>query len=307
MRALVAGGAGFLGSHLVDRLDYEGYEVTVVDNMLTGSARNLERKVHVRDVSTDHLADFGRHDVVYHLASPASPAVYQKWALATLRAGSDATFNLLELAKEWGARFVLASTSEVYGDPLESPQRETYRGNVDPAGPRSMYDEAKRFAEAVTAEYGRQGVDVRVARIFNTYGPRMGANDGRVIPSFIRAALRGEPMVVHGDGLQTRSFCYVDDLIEGLLRLAEVNLVAPVGAVNLGNPAEETIRGLSYRITTIAKGPGLFHYTDRPADDPSQRRPDVTKARQLLGWRARVELNDGLKRTIDWCRGGEAW
>lgn len=306
MRLILSGVAGFIGSHLCDRLLAEGHVVVGVDNLLTGSMRNLE-----------HLAShpgfkFLRHDViqplevegpvdgVLHLASPASPKDYLRYPIETLEVGSIGTRNLLELAKRHGARFLLASTSECYGDPLEHPQRESYWGNVNPVGPRSCYDEAKRFAEAMTMAYHRKhGLRTNIARIFNTYGPRMQLDDGRVVPSFIDQALRGKPVTIYGDGSQTRSFCYVSDLVDGLFRLMFSDEAYPV---NLGNPEEMTIREFAEWVCRLTGAKAEFEHHPLPEDDPQRRRPDITKARTLLGWEPRVSLEDGLRRTIEYFR-----
>lgn len=305
-RAVVTGGAGFLGSHLCDRLVAEGWSVVCVDSLLTGDDDNLVTLrgdsgfTYVpRDV-TEPFQVGGPLDAVLHLASPASPVDYLRWPIETLRVGAIGTLNALELARAEGARFFLASTSEAYGDPLIHPQPETYWGNVNPVGPRSVYDEAKRFAEAATMAYHRQhGLSVGIARIFNTYGPRMRRGDGRAVPTFIQQALSGQPLTVHGDGTQTRSLCYVDDLIEGIYRL----VVAPeTGPVNLGNPHEVTVRQLAESIRDALGSSSTIEYVERPVDDPDRRRPDITLARRLLDWEPTVALDEGLRRTIEWAR-----
>jgi dTDP-glucose 4,6-dehydratase len=305
-RALVTGGAGFLGSHLCDRLIAEGWLVLCVDSMLTGNQDNLEGiRGHERFsyLSHDITAPFdveGELDAVLHLASPASPIDYQRWPIETLRVGAIGTLHALELALAKGASFFLASTSESYGDPLVHPQPETYWGNVNPVGPRSVYDEAKRYAEAATMAFHRvHGVPVSIARIFNTYGPRMRRRDGRAVPTFIQQALAGEPLTVHGDGTQTRSLCYVDDLIEGIFRLA---LSRETGPVNIGNPHEVTIGELAETIRKAARSSSPIVHVERPVDDPEMRRPDISLARKLLNWEPGVLLTDGLARTIEWAR-----
>jgi dTDP-glucose 4,6-dehydratase len=311
MRYVVAGAAGFIGSHLCDALVAEGHEVVGVDNLLTGSERNLEQLARaprfdfVRcDVIEERPAVSGEVDVVMNLASPASPKDYLDYPIETLRVGSEGTRHLLELAQARGARFLLASTSECYGDPLEHPQRETYWGNVNPVGPRSCYDESKRFAEAETMAYHRwYGVKTHVARIFNTYGPRMKLDDGRVVPAFVDQALRGAPMTVFGDGSQTRSFCYVSDLVDGLIRLSRSEESMPV---NLGNPVEITMLEFAERIRALAGSRSEIVFQPLPEDDPKRRQPDIGKAREVLGWWPRVELEEGLRLTIEYFRGGGA-
>jgi dTDP-glucose 4,6-dehydratase len=299
--AVVTGGAGFLGSHLCDALVADGYRVVCVDSLETGSLQNVE---HLRGDSfefvnhdiTRHLEIAGPVDVVYHLASPASPIDYLRLPLLTLKVGSQGTHNALGLAKGKRARFLLASTSEVYGDPLIHPQPETYWGNVNPIGPRGVYDEAKRYAEALTMAYHRQqGVDTCIVRIFNTYGPRMRPHDGRAIPTFIRQALANEPLTVFGDGSQTRSFCYVEDLIRGLRALAGSDEHMPV---NLGNPAEYTLLELAQKVLEATGSTSEIVFEALPVDDPKVRQPDITRARQLLGWEPQVSLEDGLRRTL---------
>jgi dTDP-glucose 4,6-dehydratase len=300
--ALVTGGAGFLGSHLCDYLLAQGYRVICVDNLDTGSLQNIE---HIRDERflflnhdlTGHLEIAEPVDVVFHLASPASPIDYMRLPLHTLKVGSYGTHNALGLAKFKRARFLLASTSEVYGDPQVHPQPETYWGNVNPIGPRGVYDEAKRYAEAMTMAYHRQqGVDTCIARIFNTYGPRMRPNDGRAIPTFVRQALAGKPVTVFGDGSQTRSFCYVDDLVRGLYLLAMSGEHLPV---NLGNADEWTLLELAEVVIRLAGSSSEIVFEALPVDDPQVRRPDLTRARELLGWQPAVTLEDGLSRTIE--------
>jgi dTDP-glucose 4,6-dehydratase len=303
MRALVTGGAGFLGSHLCDALLAEGLRVVAVDNLLTGSLANLEhlnRDARFEFIERDVCEPFdvGSVDVVFHLASPASPVDYMQHGLETLRVGALGTSNALDVARKYGARFLLASTSECYGDPLQHPQTESYWGNANPVGPRSVYDEAKRFAEATTMAYHRyHGVDTRIVRIFNTYGPRMQMNDGRVVPNFIQQALRGEDLTVYGTGAQTRSFCYVTDLIDGLLRMARSTEHLPV---NLGNPEEFTVLDCAYLVLHISGSRSRIRHLPLPEDDPKQRRPDISKARTLLGWEPKVDLSAGLRRSLEY-------
>ena len=302
-RAVVTGGAGFLGSHLSDRLLAEGYDVVAVDNLVTGSEDNIAhlhgnpRFEYVRqDIIQPYTVD-GPVDMVYHFASPASPVDYLELPLETLLVGSVGTHNTLDLARDKGARFLMASTSEVYGDPAVHPQPEEYFGNVNPHGTRAVYDEAKRYAEAVTFAYRRKfGMDAKIVRIFNTYGERMRINDGRVVPAFIGQALRGEPLTIFGDGKQTRSFCYVSDLIDGIYKLS---VSEQSGPINVGNPVERTMLEFAQVIlkATGSDSP-LVHVPLPTADDPKQRRPDITKARALLGWEPRVPLEEGLKGTI---------
>jgi dTDP-glucose 4,6-dehydratase len=309
MRAVVTGGAGFLGSHICDRLLAEGAAVICVDSLLTGDRGNV---AHLREDArfsfvahdvTRPIAIDGAVDAILHMASPASPRDYLEWPIETLRVGGVGTLQLLELASEKRARFLLASTSEVYGDPRIHPQPETYWGNVNPVGPRSVYDEAKRYAEAATMAFHRtRGLDVRIARIFNTYGPRMRRDDGRAVPAFIQQALAGDPLTLHGDGTQTRSLCYVDDLIEGLYRLLTRDESGPV---NLGNPFEVTIRELANRIVDAVGSTSSIVYAPRPVDDPEKRRPDISLARVALEWEPEVDLDEGLRRTLDWAR--TAW
>jgi dTDP-glucose 4,6-dehydratase len=299
---LVTGGAGFLGSHLSDELLRRGHRVICVDNLETGSLANIE---HIRDPDYVHLnVDIVEPytvdepvDVVYHLASPASPIDYLRLPLHTLKVGSYGTHHTLGLAKHHRARFLLASTSEVYGDPQVHPQPEEYWGHVNPIGPRGVYDEAKRYAEALTMAYHRQqGVDTSIVRIFNTYGARMRPHDGRAIPTFLRQALTDRPITVFGDGRQTRSFCYVDDLIRGIIALAESGEHEPV---NIGNPAEFTLLELAESVITVTGSRSEIVHEALPTDDPKQRRPDITRAQELLGWEPEIELREGLQRTID--------
>src|SRR5262252_2217834 len=304
MRAVVTGGAGFLGSHLCDRLLAEGLEVLALDNLITGSEMNIAHlrgnpKFHFdkKDVS-EPLKVAGEVGYVFHFASPASPPDYLKFPIETLKVGSIATMHALDLAREKNAKFLLASTSECYGDPDVSPQNESYWGRVNPVGPRSVYDEAKRFAEATTMAYHRyQKVDTHIVRIFNTYGPRMRLNDGRALPNFVFQALSGQPLTVYGDGKQTRSFCYVSDLIEGIYRLSQSDEHFPT---NIGNPTELTIYEFAERIRSYFPNALPIVHEPLPEDDPKQRRPDITKAKRLLGWEPKVSLEEGLKYTLDY-------
>ena len=304
MRFLVSGAAGFIGSHFCDRLIREGHSVFALDNFVTGSDRNLEHlkgnarfEFRMWDVCRP-LDAVGRLDGVLHFASLASPMDYLEHPIETLEVGSAGTHNMLEIARQNGARFLLTSTSECYGDPLTHPQVETYWGNVNPVGPRSCYDESKRYAEALTMAYHRvHKLRTNIARIFNTYGPRMQLHDGRVVPAFIDQALRGEPLTIFGDGSQTRSFCYVDDLVDGLYRLMFSDERYPV---NLGNPEEMTIREFAERIRRLTGSRAELAFKPLPEDDPKQRRPDIAKAKQILGWEPKVGLEEGLKETIDY-------
>ena len=307
MRTLVTGGAGFLGSHLCERLLADGHEVICYDSLMTGSRDNLAAvEDHPRFVFrqydvTKHLDVDGPLDWVLHFASPASPLDYREHPIHTLKVGALGTLNCLGLAKARGAGFLLASTSEVYGDPSVHPQPESYWGNVNPVGPRGVYDEAKRFAEALTMAYhATHAVAVRVARIFNTYGPRMRRADGRAVPAFIDQALSGHPLTVHGDGSQTRSLSYVEDTVEGFIRLIAADGVT--GPVNIGNPEEVTVRHLAERIRDLAGSTSEIEFVGRPVDDPERRCPDIGLARRLLGWEPAVTLDEGLARTIEWCR-----
>jgi dTDP-glucose 4,6-dehydratase len=306
LRAVVTGGAGFLGSHLCQRLLEDGYEVVCLDDFCTGNSANVAHLLEdprfrlVRADVTDYIHVSGHVDVVLHMASPASPIDYLQMPLHTLKVGSIGTLHCLGLAKDKNARFLLASTSESYGDPLVHPQPETYWGNVNPVGPRGVYDEAKRFAEAATMAYrSARAVETTIARIFNTFGPRMRPWDGRAIPTFIGQALRGEPLTVAGDGSQTRSVCYVDDLIEGLVRLLHSDLEGPV---NIGNCDEMSVLQLAHLIIDLTGSSSEIMFVDRPQDDPSVRQPDITLARSALGWEPEVDVRDGLRRTIEWFR-----
>jgi dTDP-glucose 4,6-dehydratase len=302
-RALITGGAGFLGSHLADALLADGWSVVVVDNLLTGRRANLahlSNEPRFEFVEQDICLPFdvGRVDYVFHFASPASPEDYHAHGIETLQVGSIGTFHALEVARKYGAKYLVSSTSECYGDPLEHPQRETYWGHVNPIGPRSVYDEAKRFTEAATVAYRRyHNVDVRIARIFNTYGPRMQIRDGRVVPNFMRQGLLGEDLTVYGNGSQTRSFCYVSDEIDGFLRLAKSDEHMPV---NIGNPNEFTILECAQLVLKVTGSKSRIRYEPLPQDDPKQRRPDITKARQLLGWEPKIDLETGLRLSLEY-------
>ena len=305
-RILITGAAGFLGSNLCDKFIQEGYEVIGMDNLITGDRRNIEHlfknedfEFYHHDVSTFvHVA--GRLDYILHFASPASPIDYLKIPIQTLKVGSLGTHNLLGLAKEKNARILIASTSEVYGDPLVHPQNEDYYGNVNTIGPRGVYDEAKRFQESITMAYHRyHGLETRIVRIFNTYGPRMRLNDGRVIPAFIGQALRGEDLTVFGDGSQTRSFCYVDDQVDGIYRLLLSDYVLPV---NIGNPNEITIKDFAEEIIKLTGTDQKIVYKPLPEDDPMQRQPDITRAREILGWEPKVSRSEGMQKTYDYFR-----
>lgn len=308
MRILITGAAGFLGSHLCDRFLAEGHQVIGMDNLLTGSVDNIahlagnENFLFIKHDVTNFIYLPGPLDAVLHFASPASPIDYLTYPIQTLKVGALGTHNALGVAKDKRARFLLASTSEVYGDPLVHPQREDYVGNVDAIGPRGVYDEAKRFAEAMTMAYRRtHGVETRIARIFNTYGPRMRLDDGRVVPNFVGQALRGEPLTVYGDGSQTRSFCYVSDLIEGIYRLLMSDFTEPV---NIGNPSEMTILQLAELINEMTGNPAgiVFEPDRRIKGDPQTRQPDISRARDVLGWMPGVDLHDGLRETIAYFR-----
>jgi dTDP-glucose 4,6-dehydratase len=305
MRVLVTGAAGFLGSHLVDRLLGEGHTVLGYDNLSTGSLENIahlsnERRFTLIEADICAPFDSGKVDYVFNFASPASPPKYLELPIETLRVGSAGVENALEVARRHGAGFLHASTSECYGEPLEHPQRESYWGNVNPVGPRSVYDEAKRYAEALTMAYHRsRGVNTHLVRIFNTYGPRLHPEDGRVISNFVAQALRNEPLTVYGDGSQTRSFCYVDDLIEGILRLSQSDEHLPV---NIGNPNEFTILECAREVLELTASKSQLRYLDAPEDDPTRRCPDITKARTLLGWEPTTNLRQGLIKTIDYFR-----
>lgn len=301
--ALVTGGAGFLGSHLTDKLLGEGMQVIGMDNLITGSTANIDHLAgnsdyhFIRHDVTNYIYLPGPVDFVFHFASPASPIDYLELPIQTLKVGSLGTHNALGLAKAKSSTFLIASTSEVYGDPLIHPQKEDYWGNVNPVGPRGCYDEAKRFSEAITMAYHRyHRVDTKIVRIFNTYGPRMRLDDGRVVPAFIGQALRGEPLTIFGDGSQTRSFCYCDDLIEGIFRLSQSETHDPV---NIGNPSEMTIKQFADEILALTEAKTGIEFRPLPEDDPKVRKPDISKARKLLGWEPQVEFSTGIRKTLD--------
>lgn len=307
MRILITGGAGFLGSHLCDLLLDQGHEVVAMDNLITGNIANIEhlvgrdRFLFVKHDVTNYMYVHGKLDAILHFASPASPIDYLELPIQTLKVGALGTHKALGLALAKKSRFLLASTSEVYGDPLVHPQKEDYWGNVNPIGPRGVYDEAKRFAEAITMAYHRaHDVDTRIVRIFNTYGPRMRLNDGRVVPNFVGQALRGEPLTVYGDGSQTRSFCHVGDLVRGIHLLLLSDVTEPV---NIGNPHEMTITAFAESINRITGNQAGIAHEPLPTDDPKVRRPDITRATTLLGWKPEVQIETGLKDTIQWFRG----
>lgn len=303
-RILITGAAGFLGSHLCDRFIKEGFEVIGMDNLLTGNIKNIEHLFPLKDFQFYHhdVTKFvhvpGNIDYILHFASPASPIDYLKMPIQTLKVGALGTHNLLGLAKAKGARILVASTSEVYGDPQVHPQQEEYWGNVNPIGPRGVYDEAKRFMESITMAYHTfHNVDTRIIRIFNTYGPRMRLDDGRALPTFMSQALRGEDITVYGDGSQTRSFCYVDDLVDGIYRLLMSDYNKPV---NVGNPSEITLLQFAEEILALTGSGSKIVYEALPQDDPKQRQPDITKAKELLGWEPKVDRSEGLKRTLEY-------
>lgn len=305
--SVITGGAGFLGSHLTDRLLQEGHRVIAIDNLITGNVANIEHLAGNKDYKfichnvTDFIYLPGEVDYVWHFASPASPIDYLKIPIPTLKVGSLGTHNALGLAKDKGAAFLLASTSECYGDPLIHPQKEDYWGNVNPIGPRGVYDEAKRFAEAMTMAYHRyHGMNTHIVRIFNTYGPRMRLNDGRVVPAFIGQALTGQPLTIFGDGSQTRSFCYVSDLIDGIFRLMLSSFHEPV---NIGNPREMTIRQFAEEILRITGAGCSIEHKPLPVDDPKVRQPDITRAKEVLGWEPRIDFDKGIRETIEFFRG----
>ncbi len=307
MRILITGGAGFIGSHLVDHFVNAGADVVVVDNLITGSEQNItehlkagnitllkEDVCYVREVAGDI-------DIILHLASPASPFDYLRYPIETMRTASLGTFNLLEIARKKGAKFMLASTSEVYGDPEQHPQKEDYWGNVNPVGPRAVYDEGKRFAEALTTAYNREyKVDIAIVRIFNTYGERMREEDGRVIPTFITQALRNEPLTIFGDGKQTRSFCYISDMVDGIARAVKSGCVQPV---NIGNPKEYTMLEVADIVRKLCRSNSGLKFLPLPENDPKKRKPDIGRAKEILGWAPGVDLDTGLIRLIEWFRG----
>jgi len=304
MNCIVTGGAGFIGSHLCEFLLQKGYPVVCIDNLITGSLKNIEHLKNTQNftfLKQDIIREFSikqKVDMVFHFASPASPVDYYKHPLDTLRVGSIGTENMLKIAQAHHARFLLASTSEVYGDPQVHPQTEDYRGNVNPIGPRSVYDEAKRYAEAITMAYHRKyGLPTRIARIFNTYGPRMQPNDGRAVPNFITQGIQDKPITIYGDGSQTRSFCYISDEIQGLFSLIQSDYEHPV---NIGNPEEYTILELATLIRELCQSSSEIVHEALPVDDPKCRRPDISKAKKILGWEPTVGIRDGLIKTIDW-------
>jgi dTDP-glucose 4,6-dehydratase len=305
-KVLITGGAGFLGSHLCDRFISEGYHVIAMDNLITGNLANIEHLFHLKEFEfyNHDVSKFvhvpGQLDYILHFASPASPIDYLKLPIQTLKVGSLGTHNLLGLAKSKKARFLIASTSEVYGDPLVHPQNEDYWGNVNPIGPRGVYDEAKRFQEAITMAYHTfHGLETRIVRIFNTYGPRMRLDDGRVLPAFIGQALRGEDLTAFGDGTQTRSFCYVSDLVDGIYRLLLSDYVYPV---NIGNPGEITINQFAEEILALTGSNSKVIYKPLPQDDPKQRQPDISRAKEILGWSPKIDRSEGLKQTLEYFR-----
>ena len=304
MKILLTGGAGFIGSHLCDFLLEKGHYVICVDNLLTGDIKNIKHNLQnkrfefIKHDVTKPLKISGKIDYILHFASPASPVDYMNYPLETLDVGSLGTKNLLELARKKKAKFLLASTSEVYGDPNVSPQSEEYFGNVNPIGPRSVYDEAKRFAEALTSAYVREKlVDARIVRIFNTYGPRMGLDDGRVVPNFIKQALTGQPLTIYGDGSQTRSFCYVSDMVSGIYKLMHAKTAGPI---NIGNPKELKVNEFANVILKLTGSRSKIAYKPLPQDDPKQRMPDISKAKKELDWEPKVGLEEGIKKTIEW-------
>ncbi|MEA9984430.1 UDP-glucuronic acid decarboxylase family protein [Subtercola sp. RTI3] len=307
LRALVAGGAGFVGSHLSEELLERGYEVVALDNLITGFTDNVSHLVgnpnfsHVNGDAEDAMTLPGHFDLVMHFASPASPPRYLAHPIETLHAGSNATEALLNVAQRDGARFIMASTSEVYGDPSVHPQTEEYWGNVSSTGPRSVYDEAKRYAEALTFAYHRTfGVDTGIVRLFNTYGPRMDPDDGRAVPAFVKAALNNVPIPLHGDGSQTRSLCYIDDQVRGILALAAAR--GETGPINIGNPHEQSLLEIAEAVIRLTGSTSNIELHPRPVDDPERRQPDITKARAILSWSPEVEVEEGLARTIAWFR-----
>ena len=306
MRILITGGAGFIGSHLVDRYLKSGAEVIVLDNLITGSEKNIMEHVSAgrlafikKDICDTTEID-GDVNLILHVASPASPIDYLKYPIETMRTASLGTYNMLEIARNKRAKFLLTSTSEVYGDPEQHPQTEGYWGNVNPVGPRAVYDEGKRFAEALTSAYNRKyGLDIAIIRIFNTYGERMREGDGRVIPTFINQALKNETITIFGDGKQTRSFCYIEDMIDGIISAAQASYAQPI---NVGNPNEYTILEIADIICKLCGSSAKYEFQPLPENDPQRRKPDITKARKVLGWKPRVDLTTGLNRVIEWFR-----
>jgi dTDP-glucose 4,6-dehydratase len=306
MRVVITGGAGFIGSHLVDHYLNRGHELIVIDSLITGSEENMRTHLDGSALQFLHMdvcdvSDIeGEVDLILHFASPASPFDYLKYPIETMKTASFGTYNMLELAKKKNAKFLIASTSEVYGDPEVHPQKEDYWGNVNPIGPRSVYDEGKRFAEAMTISYHRKfGVKTNIVRIFNTYGERMRSGDGRVIPTFITEALKSKPLPIFGDGKQTRSFCYISDMVEGITKMAQNDYALPV---NLGNPLEYTILELADVVKELCSSTSTLKFLSLPENDPRKRKPDIRKAQELLGWKPRVELKQGLTNVIDWFR-----
>ncbi len=301
-KILITGGAGFIGSHLTERLVKEGNEVTILDNFLSGKKENLkELKVKIIKADISQKIPFLEFDEIYHLASLASPVFYQKYPIETILTNSLGTYNLLLLAKEFNSKILFTSSSEVYGNPLQHPQKEEYWGNVNPIGVRSCYDESKRIGETLMMDFHREyGVEIRIARIFNTYGPKMNLNDGRVVPNFIKQALKNEPITIYGDGKQTRSFCYISDTIEGLIKLMDSDYVGPV---NIGNPKEITILELAERIKKLTNSKSEFVFKELPKDDPIRRCPNITRAKEILKWEPNIGLEEGLEKAVNWFKG----
>jgi len=301
-KILITGGAGFIGSHLAERLVKEGNEVTILDNFLSGKKENLkELKVKIIKADISQKIPFLEFDEIYHLASLASPVFYQKYPIETILTNSLGTYNLLLLAKEFNSKILFTSSSEVYGNPLQHPQKEEYWGNVNPIGVRSCYDESKRIGETLMMDFHREyGVEIRIARIFNTYGPKMNLNDGRVVPNFIKQALKNEPITIYGDGKQTRSFCYISDTIEGLIKLMDSDYVGPV---NIGNPKEITILELAERIKKLTNSKSEFVFKELPKDDPIRRCPNITRAKEILKWEPNIGLEEGLEKAVNWFKG----
>jgi len=301
-KILITGGAGFIGSHLTERLVKEGNEVTILDNFLSGKKENLkELKVKIIKADISQKIPFLEFDEIYHLASLASPVFYQKYPIETILTNSLGTYNLLLLAKEFNSKILFTSSSEVYGNPLQHPQKEEYWGNVNPIGVRSCYDESKRIGETLMMDFHREyGVEIRIARIFNTYGPKMNLNDGRVVPNFIKQALKNEPITIYGDGKQTRSFCYISDTIEGLIKLMDSDYVGPV---NIGNPKEITILELAERTKKLTNSKSEFVFKELPKDDPIRRCPNITRAKEILKWEPNIGLEEGLEKAVNWFKG----